>query len=62
MTTNPNNEPLFTIQDVAAFCRVSTKTVRRWIAARELVATRLGGQWRVLPRDLETFVRVHRSA
>lgn len=47
---------LMTIADVARHCRVSTKTVRRWIERRELPATRLGGQWRIRPRDLEHFV------
>ena len=50
---------LLTIRDVAAFCRVSEKTVRRWIDARDLAAAKLGAQWRIRPHDLDLFVRDH---
>ena len=53
--------PLFTIPDVADICRVSTKTVRRWIAAGDLVAMRLGSQWRIAPEDLDRFMRLARN-
>ena len=43
-TTKPVPEQLLTIDDVAALCRVSTKTVRRWIKTRELTAAKLGAQ------------------
>ncbi len=48
---------LLTIEDVAVDCRVSEKTVRRWIKALELPAARLGGQWRIRRRDLDIFIR-----
>ena len=48
---------LLTIKDVKSICRVSDKTVRRWIKARELPSALLGGQRRVRPRDLEIFIR-----
>ncbi len=47
---------LLTIDDVAALCRVSSKTVRRWIKTRELAAAKLGAQWRIRPRDLDLFI------
>jgi excisionase family DNA binding protein len=54
----PNSpESLLTIGQVADFCLVSNKTVRRWIKAGELPAAQLGNQWRVRPRDLDLFVR-----
>ena len=49
-------EPMLDIIDVAETCRVSEKTVRRWIQAGDLPAARLGNQWRIFPRDLRTFV------
>ena len=52
-------EPLLTIKGVATFCRVSEKTVRRWIGARDLPAAKLGARWRIRPRDLDSFVREH---
>ena len=53
--------PLLTIPDVADICRVSTKTVRRWITAGDLVAIRLGGQWRIAANDLDRFIRLARN-
>jgi excisionase family DNA binding protein len=50
---------LLTIKDVAAICRVSEKTVRRWIETRNLPASRLGAQWRIRPKDLDLFIREH---
>jgi len=54
----PRNVPqtLMTIDDVAALCRVSSKTVRRWIKTRELTAAQLGAQWRIRPRDVDLFI------
>jgi len=54
--TKPVPEQLLTIKDVAALCRVSSKTVRRWIKTRELTAAQLGAQWRIRPRDLDLFI------
>jgi excisionase family DNA binding protein len=58
----PRNQPsmperLLTIEDIAGICRVSDKTVRRWISNRELPALKLGAQWRIRPRDLDLFLR-----
>jgi len=50
-------ERLLTIEDVAALCQVSEKTVRRWISSTDLPAAKLGAQWRIRPRDLDLFVR-----
>jgi excisionase family DNA binding protein len=47
---------LLTIKDVAELCRVSTRTVRRWIDDGTLTAAKLGAQWRIRPRDLEHFI------
>ena len=55
--TSTTQEALMTIDQVAVMCRVSEKTVRRWIAAGELPAAKLGNQWRIRPRDLDDFVR-----
>ncbi len=48
---------LHTIPEVADVLRVSTKTVRRWIAAKELPAHRLGRQWRITTEDLQKFLK-----
>ena len=58
MPNKPKPKPdlMLDIVDVAETCRVSEKTVRRWIHAGDLPAARLGNQWRIFPRDLRTFV------
>jgi excisionase family DNA binding protein len=56
MAKLPAPEQLLTINDVAALCQVSSKTVRRWITAGELPAAQLGNQWRIRPRDVDLFI------
>jgi excisionase family DNA binding protein len=48
-------EQLLTIPEAAELCRVSDKTIRRWIKSAELPAARLGNQWRIRPKDLQRF-------
>ena len=50
-------EAMLTIEDVADFCQVSSKTIRRWINAGDLPAAKLGAQWRIRPRDLDLLIR-----
>lgn len=45
------------VRDVAAFFRISTKTVRRWIKSGKLPATRLGRDWRVARKDLQGLAK-----
>jgi len=60
MTTFRNgdgrSERLWSIRNVAEYCAVSEKTVRRWIFRSQLRAHLLGRQWRVVPEDLESFL------
>ena len=58
MAKLPAHEKLLTINDVAALCQVSSKTVRRWIMTGELPAAQLGNQWRNRPADLNDFIHV----
>jgi len=51
--------PLLTIKQVANHCGVSEKTVRRWIEGHDLMAAKLGAQWRIRPQDLELFIKEH---
>ncbi|NQU71174.1 MAG: helix-turn-helix domain-containing protein [Rhodospirillales bacterium] len=52
---------MLTIADVADHCSVSVKTVRRWIAAGDLVAHRLGQQLRISEVDLGAFLALRRQ-
>ena len=51
----------FPIAEVAERLDVSTRTVRRWIESRELVAHRFGGVVRIAERDLRAFLALHRE-
>lgn len=61
MKTSPRHEALLSIQGVAAFLNLSTKTVRRLIDRGELSAFKLGSQWRIHPRDLDDFLFAQRQ-
>lgn len=46
----------YTIQDVAEKTGKSQKTIRRHIAAKKLVATRIQNKWRILPEDYNRWI------
>lgn len=52
--------PFLSLTAVADRLAVSKKTVTRWIAAGDLPAHRLGGQWRVAWADLMAFIATRR--
>jgi excisionase family DNA binding protein len=54
-------EQFFTVKEVAEICRVSTKTVHRWIDRGQLVKHRFGRQLRIASTDLEVFVKLRRK-
>jgi transcriptional repressor of dcmA and dcmR len=56
-------EPLWTLEDVAAFLRVSTATVRRWTNTGALPCYRVGGnrERRFSRQDVVTFIQAHRQ-
>ena len=56
-TTEETTRPLLTVSEVAEVCRVSDRTVRRWIERGELAAHRLGRQVRISEKDLKIFLR-----
>lgn len=55
-TPAEDTDRLLTVAEVAERCRVDPKTVRRWIATKELAAHKLGRVWRVSERDLRRFL------
>lgn len=50
-----------TIRQVAEQLNVSTRTVRRWIAAEYLVIHRVGSVVRIADNDLRAFLALHRD-
>ena len=53
---------LYSVEEAADALKVSTKTIRRWIASGELPSHRLGHQIRLSEADLLTFIRARRQA
>jgi excisionase family DNA binding protein len=58
---HPPTDTLLTIGQVAERLQVCTKTVRRFITAKDLVAHRIGGQLRISAADLQVFIRLRRD-
>ena len=50
------NQFFFSVSEVARLLGVSPKTVRRWINAGKLGATKIEGMWKVPRRELIEFV------
>jgi len=61
-TPNEALPALLTLDQAAEVLQVSTKTIRRWIDAGELVAHRIGRQLRISEADLQSFIRMRREA
>ncbi len=59
---NRTDQHFHTIPSVADRLRVSNKSVRRWIKNGELIAHRLGRQWRISEADLAIFLAARRGA
>lgn len=49
----------FTTSDIARICYHSRETVKRWLEKGEIKGYRVGtsGHWRVLPKDLASFLK-----
>jgi excisionase family DNA binding protein len=59
-----NKKPVtrfFTVAQVAELLAVSTRSVRRWVAAGELLAHKFGRRVRIADVDLDGFLNRHRG-
>ncbi len=52
---------MLVVEDVAEYCRVSEKTVYRWIKDGDLAVHRLGRQLRISESDFLDFLEMHRG-
>lgn len=57
----PESKKYLSVNDIADLLQVSIDTVRRWIRKGKLPALDFGGQYRVAPNDLQTFLEQHRK-
>ena len=53
-------EGLWTIEDVAKYCRVKGSVVRCWLRNLDLPYVRLGKFYRFVPEDIVAWVRKNR--
>jgi putative molybdopterin biosynthesis protein len=53
-------ETYFTVEEVAERLKVSNMTVYRWIKAGNLAAYKIGGEFRITERDIESFLESRR--
>lgn len=47
---------VYSVKQAAAIVGVSTKTLRNYIKAEQLKATKLGKEYRILEKDLKAFL------
>ena len=52
----------YTIQQIADFMEASTRTVRRWIENKLLVAHKIDGLVRISEADFQLFLAAHRDS
>ena len=53
-------DEIFTVAQTAQYLKVSEKTVRRLIASRKLIASRIGGRsLRIRKEDIDTYLTEH---
>lgn len=50
-------ERIYTLQQVAEMLEFHPNTIRRWIAKGDLVASELGGQFRIRKSDLDDLMK-----
>ena len=51
----------YTIEQIAECVDASTRTVRRWVGKRLLVAHRINGLVRISEADFQAFLAAHRD-
>ncbi len=47
----------YTVDEIADILEVSVKTVRRYIYAGKIAASKIGGQWRISEEQLEEYIK-----
>lgn len=50
-------DEIFTLDDVAAYLKVGTRTVYRLAAAKKIPAFKVGGTWRFSRADIDRWIK-----
>lgn len=53
------SQKFLSVKDVADLLKVGEAAVRSWIKHGDLRAVDIGREWRIAPRDLESFLQRH---
>ena len=53
------SKPFLTTHDIAELLKVREQTVRAWIHGKDLRAVKLGREFRIAAKDLESLVNEH---
>lgn len=48
---------MLTVEQTANYLKVSTKTIRRLIKGEEILASKVGGCWRIRQLDIEEYLK-----
>lgn len=54
---SPELEPLWRVEDAAAFLNVSVGTIRNWTSAHKIPFVRFGGTVRYKPQHIREWIR-----
>lgn len=49
-------DELYTVEQAAIYLKVSTKTIRRLIKSGKIIASKVGGRWRIKNSDIEEYL------
>jgi excisionase family DNA binding protein len=53
------SQQFLSVKDIADLLKVGEAAVRSWIKLGDLRAVDVGREWRIAPRDLESFLQRH---
>jgi excisionase family DNA binding protein len=56
-----SDEEMLTTKEVARRLKVTSQTVQRLIGRGDLIAVRVGRDWRIAPSAFKAFLRKHQS-
>lgn len=51
------NEEIMTVEEVASYLKVDTRTIYRRLKANDIPAFKFGGQWRFKKQDIDMWIR-----
>lgn len=57
MPTNPGEGEILTIKQVAAYLKVTERTIYRLAAAKKIPAFKVGGTWRFSRADIDSWIK-----